>query len=568
MNGLKTMRFLPVIILARNLLIRSDMKNKEDRILLNGEQEAAIELLKSGVNVFLTGEAGTGKSTLVREFIRRCGHECIVLAPTGIAALNAGGTTIHSQMMLKPGLLDPLNLEPLLDGSRCWVLRTAKTIIIDEISMVRGDLFCAMDARLREIASAVSKERPFGGKQIVVVGDFMQLPPVARSEDEIRFVDERLGGKFAFETDLWVASMFRTIFLKTVHRQNEDALFRSILNNLRHGKIETVANVLNNHCLGKKTFPVPPICLCTTNREAKAINEYAQKKINGVVYFFHAEIHGSFSETDCPTESCLELTVGARVMVLCNQRKDGVIECVNGDIGVVSGFAYGDTPIVEVQLDNGKKIQLEPHTWEKSVYSYETEPETGKPVMKQNIIGSFAQIPLRLAYAITIHKSQGLSFNSVYLRLGRGCFDHGQLYTALSRCRTLSGLQIDRPITPEDLIIDESVVRFCSELDKRQRAEPEDVFWYEEAMQYYLRRLKTGDGGNIPREMTQCEFDFTPRICQHPDLSKLIRLHESGLINKYDAPVLQPIVRNVIDGVGVKDDELALVHRLIAKYED
>ena len=567
-SGLNTMHFQPIFLLARNLLIRSDMKNKEDRILLNGEQEAAIELLKSGVNVFLTGEAGTGKSTLVREFIRRCGHECIVLAPTGIAALNAGGTTIHSQMMLKPGLLDPLNLEPLSDGSRCWVLRTAKTIIIDEISMVRGDLFCAMDARLREIASAVSKERPFGGKQIVVVGDFMQLPPVARSEDEIRFVDERLGGKFAFETDLWVASMFRTIFLKTVHRQNEDALFRSVLNNLRHGKIETVANVLNNHCLGKKTFPVPPICLCTTNREAKAINEYAQKKINGVVHSFHAEIHGSFSETDCPTESCLELTVGARVMVLCNQRKDGTIECVNGDIGVVSGFTSGDTPIVEVQLDNGKKIQLEPHTWEKSVYSYETEPETGRPVMKQNIIGSFAQIPLRLAYAITIHKSQGLSFNSVYLRLGRGCFDHGQLYTALSRCRTLSGLQIDRPITPEDLIIDGSVVRFCSELDKRQRAEPEDVFWYEEAMQYYLRRLKTGDGGNIPREMTQCEFDFTPRICQHPDLSKLIRLHESGLINKYDAPVLQPIVSNVIDGVGVKDDELALVHRLIAKYED
>lgn len=567
-SGLNTMHFQPIFLLARNLLIRSDMKNKEDRILLNGEQEAAIELLKSGVNVFLTGEAGTGKSTLVREFIRRCGHECIVLAPTGIAALNAGGTTIHSQMMLKPGLLDPLNLEPLLDGSRCWVLRTAKTIIIDEISMVRGDLFCAMDARLREIASAVSKERPFGGKQIVVVGDFMQLPPVARSEDEIRFVDERLGGKFAFETDLWVASMFRTIFLKTVYRQNEDALFRSILNNLRHGKIETVAKVLNNHCLGKKTFPVPPICLCTTNREAKAINEYAQKKINGVVHSFHAEIHGSFSETDCPTESCLELTVGARVMVLCNQRKDGVIECVNGDIGVVSGFASGDKPIVEVQLDNGKKIQLEPHIWEKSVYSYETEPETGRPVMKQNIIGSFAQIPLRLAYAITIHKSQGLSFNSVYLRLGRGCFDHGQLYTALSRCRTLSGLQIDRPITPEDLIIDGSVVRFCSELDKRQRAEPEDVFWYEEAMQYYLRRLKTGDGGNIPREMTQCEFDFTPRICQHPDLSKLIRLHESGLINKYDAPVLQPIVSNVIDGVGVKDDELALVHRLIAKYED
>jgi hypothetical protein len=255
-------------------------------------------------------------------------------------------------------------------------------------------------------------------------------------------------------------------------------------------------------------------------------------------------------------------------MVLRNQRKDGVLECVNGDIGVVAGFRSEDSPIVEVQLDNGRRIQLERHTWERSVYSYETDPEKGTQVMKRNVIGSFSQIPLRLAYAITIHKSQGLSLGSVYLRLGRGCFDHGQLYTALSRCRTLSGLQIDRPVTPEDLIIDEAVVRFHADIDKLQKFKPSDALWYEEAMQYYLRRLKTGDGGNVPSEMTQSEFDFTPRICQHPDLSKLLRLHESGLINKYDAPVLQPVVRNVIDGVGVKDDKLALVHRLIAKYED
>ena len=133
------------------------MNEEKKDILLNGEQEAALKLMMSGVNIFLTGEAGTGKSTLVREFIRRCGRECIVLAPTGIAALNAGGTTIHSQLLLRPGLLNPLALDPLTDGNRCRVLRAAKTIVVDEISMVRSDLFCAMDARLREIASGENR---------------------------------------------------------------------------------------------------------------------------------------------------------------------------------------------------------------------------------------------------------------------------------------------------------------------------------------------------------------------------------------------------------------------------
>ena len=226
--------------------------NEDEKIVLNAEQEAALGVMMSGANMFLTGEAGTGKSTLVREFLRRCDRECVVLAPTGIAALNAGGTTIHSQMMLKPELLNPLALEQLTDGSRCRVLRMAKTIVVDEVSMVRSDLFCAMDARLREVASGVRKEMPFGGKQMILVGDFMQLPPVVSDGEERKFLGERLGGAFAFETDLWAAAMFRTVFLKTVHRQSGDALFRKVLNNLRHGNFDSAAKVLNNHCVGEK----------------------------------------------------------------------------------------------------------------------------------------------------------------------------------------------------------------------------------------------------------------------------------------------------------------------------
>ena len=516
------------------------MVGDKENIARNGEQETALDVMMSGANVFLTGEAGTGKSTLVREFLRRCDRECVVLAPTGIAALNAGGTTIHSQMTLKPGLLNPLTLEPLTDGSHCRVLRMAKTIVVDEVSMVRSDLFCAMDARLREVASGVRKDMPFGGKQMILVGDFMQLPPVVSDGEERKFLGERLGGVFAFETDLWAAAMFRTVFLKTVHRQSGDALFRKVLNNLRHGNFDSAAKVLNNHCVGEKRFSTPPVCLCTTNREAKAINDAAKMSVKGEVRAFRAKVSGKFIEAEFPADGILELVVGARVMVLCNLRSEGVLECVNGDMGVVAGFGASGEAEVHVRLDNGKSVTIAPHVWEKSAYSSEIDSKTNAPVMRRTVIGSFEQIPLRLAYAITIHKSQGLSFDCVSLRLGRGCFDHGQLYTALSRCRTLEGLQIDRRLVPADLIVDDAVVRFHAEMEGRRDEMPGGYSWYEEAMQYYLRRLRTGDGAALPSDVRQGEFDFSPRIYADPALPRLLRLHEHGAINKYDAPVLGP----------------------------
>ncbi len=558
--------FHGLFVVGTEIATGLDMNNCDDTILLNGEQEAALKLMMSGVNVFLTGEAGTGKSTLLREFIRRCDRECIVLAPTGIAALNAGGMTIHSQLMLKPGLLNPLALEPLTDGNRCRVLRAAKTVIVDEISMVRSDLFCAIDARLRELSYGASKSLPFGGRQMILVGDFMQLPPVVGNADERKFIDERLGGPFAFQTDLWAAAMFRTVSLRTAHRQSGDVLFRSVLNNLRRGNFEGAAKVLNNHCLGDRAFSVPPIFLCTTNREAKAVNDASRKSVKGESRSFVARISGQFPEAEFPAEPELDLAVGARVMVICNQRNEGVLECANGDIGVITGFGEAGDDVVEVRLDSGKTVSLTSHTWEKSAYAYENDPKTESPVMKQKVVGSFEQIPLRLAYAITIHKSQGMSLDSVFLRLGRGCFDHGQLYTALSRCRALAGLGIDRRLAPEDLIVDDAVVKFHAGLESSIGCVSGEDRWYAEAMQYYLRRLATGSGAIPPGEMAQAEFDFAPRIFNHPALTELCRLYERGVINKYDSPVLEPLVRNAISGAGVKEDELAMIKRLIAKY--
>ena len=543
------------------------MNNDEEKIVLNGEQEAALKLMISGVNVFLTGEAGTGKSTLVREFIRQCGRECIVLAPTGIAALNAGGTTIHSQLMLRPGLLNPLALDPLTDGNRCRVIRAAKTVVVDEISMVRSDLFCAMDARFREVASGENRRRPFGGRQMILVGDFMQLPPVTGIAAEEKFIDERMGGPFAFQTDLWAAAMFRTVFLRTAHRQSGDAMFKKVLGNLRHGNFEGAAKVLNNHCVREKTFSRPPVCLCTTNRDAKAVNDAARKSVKGRSRTFVAQISGKFPESEFPAESSLDLAVGTRVMVLCNQRNEGVLECVNGDMGTVVNLGADEEDEVGVRLDSGKRVTIAPHTWEKYAYEYVDDPKTKSSVMRQVATGSFEQLPLRLAYAITIHKSQGLSLDCVSLRLGRGCFDHGQLYTALSRCRTLAGLQIDRRLRPEDLIVDDAVVKFHSELDGKSVMEMCEGLWYEEAMQYYLRRLKTGSGEIKPGVMAQSEFDFSPRIYDHPDLAALRDLYKRGAINKYDLPILEPLAQSAMGGAGVKEPELMTIRRLIAKYQ-
>lgn len=537
----------------------------ENKVILNGEQETALAVMLSGRNVFLTGEAGTGKSTLLREFIRRCEHGCIVVAPTGIAALNAGGTTIHSQFKLKPGLLDPADIDSLTDVNCIRVLRSAKTFVVDEISMVRSDLFCAMDVRLRDLAFGEDKMRPFGGRQMILVGDFLQLPPVVGGVGERRFLVERLGGIYAFETDLWHAAQFRTISLKEVHRQSGDVVFKTLLNNLRRGNFDSAAKVLNSNCLVEKAFRESPVCLCATNREAKAINDRERERVREQKRIFNAAVSGNFPESDFPTEPALDLVVGARVMILCNQRRDGELEFVNGDMGTVVGFGEDE---VAIRLNTGKTVMVEAHVWERLAYSPEMDPAERMPVITRRVVGSFRQIPLRLAYAITIHKSQGMNLPAVDLHLGRGCFDHGQLYTALSRCRSLAGLSLDRKVELTDLIVDESVVGFYQSIENACAEEVSSQSgFYEEAMQYYLRRITTGSGELPPEGMKQDEFDFSVRVCSHPVLDRLCYLHRNGIINKYDAPILDPFAKKVISGEGVKETDLEKIDLMVSRYK-
>lgn len=428
------------------------------------EQEIALQEMLSGRNVFLTGEAGTGKSTIVKEFKRRTSKNCVFLAPTGIAAVNIGGSTIHSFLRFAPGLMSEDSIESIGNKKQRELIRSVDVVIIDEISMVRSDLFWAVDYRLRQVSQGNSKKKPFGGKQVILVGDFYQLPPVVKSEEEERFIKATYGGEFAFQTDTWSRGNFKCFCLKTVHRQSNDNLFLSILNHIRHNDLESkdlidpetrealsVREMLNKYADVQRQLPVTPVCLCTTNREANILNALANEKSDGDGRTFSAVVKGIFSEKDYPTPAKLELKTGTRVMTLINHRTpSGSLEFVNGDVGEVLGFIkQAGTDAVRIKLDNGKTVTIGPNEWKNYQYVLTVDHKTGKEKVTQNEVGSYIQLPLKLAYAMTIHKSQGMSVDSVLIKLGNGCFAHGQLYTALSRCRSLKNLRIDRNIYAE-----------------------------------------------------------------------------------------------------------------------
>ena len=395
-------------------------------------------------NLFLTGRAGTGKTTMLRKFLAGAGDSAVVLAPTGVAAMNAGGQTIHSFFKFPPRLIEPADIKRLRSTR---LIKAIDTMIIDEISMVRSDMLDAIDKSLK--LNRASK-RPFGGVRMILSGDLHQLPPVV-SGQEAPILKERHGGQYFFNCDAFREAEFALLALKHVFRQ-EDPRFLALLGALRTGRVTPADEAILQSIVSQRSAvdaSETHVVLTPNNANAFRINQARLESLPGTPRPFYADVQGQFDEKTFPTEAELELKEGARVMLI---RNDPEGRWVNGSLAVVAGFT---SKSVIVDID-GHAYEIEPAAWEK--YRYELDPETKK--VKREVIGTFKQMPLRLAYAVTIHKAQGLTLDKVYIDFDHGMFAHGQTYVAFSRARTLEGLEISRPLRPRDLVFDREAFAF------------------------------------------------------------------------------------------------------------
>ena len=435
----------------------------------NPELRTAWEFVENtGRSIFLTGKAGTGKTTFLKTVVERSRKRPIVVAPTGVAAINAGGVTIHSffQLPLSP-YVPGAKTEQRFDFSKQkrQIIASIDLLIIDEISMVRADLLDAVDDVLRQYRD---RYKPFGGVQLLMIGDLAQLTPVVTPEDE-RLLKPYYDTPYFFGSKALSQIDYVTIQLEKVYRQQDDE-FLAILNDIRQGNpsAETLAKLNARVLGGSATQPLATtpqqgdyIRLTTHNQQANYYNDSELQRLQGKVFWYKAEVEGTFPEYSYPTAETLVLKVGAQVMFIKND-PTGSHRYYNGRIGRVT---YLDQKKVLVLCEGDEKaIDVEPLEWENARYTL--NPETREIIT--DVQGTFRQLPLRLAWAITIHKSQGLTFDHAIIDANMS-FAPGQVYVALSRCRTLEGLLLASPIESRAVINDERVDGYIAHQEEAAR---------------------------------------------------------------------------------------------------
>ena len=413
----------------------------------------------TGRSVFLTGKAGTGKTTFLKYITQTTAKRFVVLAPTGVAAINAGGSTIHSffQLPLCPYLPDVKELITeyqmperyrSLRKERVKIIRTLDLLIIDEISMVRADLLDAVDMTLRKYRH---NDKPFGGVQLLMIGDAQQLSPVVK-DSERQYMSQVYQSPYFFHSKALSRLQYVTIELQKVHRQ-KDAEFLDILNAVREDRMTAQLLRKINERVGvppvRQEDGTEPIRLTTHNVRADEVNSRKLAELPDDPSLFTAQIEGDFPEHSYPADEVLELKPGAQVMFI---RNDSEGKYYNGKLAKVEKIAKG---VVTVSDSNGEMIDVTPVEWPNT--QYELDDESGE--ICQNVVGTFRQLPLRIAWAITIHKSQGLTFDNVVIDAG-AAFAFGQVYVALSRCRSLEGITLESPITSSGIYRDMHVAAF------------------------------------------------------------------------------------------------------------
>lgn len=478
----------------------------------------ALLMEQTSENIFLTGKAGTGKSTFIREYSQTTRKKHVILAPTGLAALNINGQTIHSffKLPLRPFLPGDPNLKTevihKIRKNQKKLISELELIIIDEVSMVRADLIDAIDSILRSIRRR--NYLPFGGVQILFVGDLFQIEPVVKA-DEQRILGNFYPSLFFFNAFVFEQFPLVSIELHKVYRQN-DAHFIAILDKIRVGQVSNE----DLQAINKQVLPPEKgetnaekdlaVVLATTRDRVNRINSERLQTLSSEEVNLIGQIEGTFPESNLPTEMELVLKEGAQIIFTANDVSQK--RWVNGTLGILTQIDV-ENNVLEVALESGEIVEVKPYTWNNKRYFLNEK----KNKIEEDILGSFTQFPIKLAWAITIHKSQGLTFEHAEIDLRSGVFAKGQTYVALSRCRSLEGIRLYAPLSHSDLSINKVVEKFYQTTNNPEQIQ--ESITKAKALGHVVKASKLWDS----KHTSEAIDEFCLAITAQPNLLTLER---------------------------------------------